>query len=52
MTDCVALALKVPDQPSVAEPPVAVQEAPGDIVQVSLTGTPAVVVAALDEMLI
>src|ERR1700722_7852686 len=45
------LTASVPFQPSAAEPPVAVQMAPGDAVQVSVTGVPTVVDAALDEML-
>lgn len=52
VTDCVPLGATVSAQPSVVEPPVAVQEAPGEAVQVSFMGAPVVVVAALDEMAI
>ena len=51
VSDCVPLALTVPVQPSATEPPVAVQEAPGDDIQLSITATPTVVVAALAEIL-
>jgi hypothetical protein len=41
------LADKVPIQPSVVEPPDAVQAAPGEATHVNVTGTPAVTLDAL-----